>query len=192
MNRAERRKEELRERILVAAFELFLSQGVSATKIDEICERADIASRTFFNHFPTRQDMIRALAERRLLNLHDVVFARGEEPVPQRLVGVFDDIATTLVDSGETYREMIGEMMTAADYGSRRGSPFHETFVELVKDGLARGEIHTRHHPQIVADIIVGALFGAIVDWRVDTTYSLVTNLHDIGVALADLLVAEG
>jgi AcrR family transcriptional regulator len=191
MNRAERRKQELRERILVAAFELFLSQGVSATKIDEICERADIAGRTFFNHFPTRQDMIRALAERRLLNLHDVVFARVDEPVPQRLVGVFDDIAKTLVDSGETYREMIGEMMTAADYGSRRGSPFHETFVELVKDGLARGEIHTRHDPQIVADIVVGALFGAIVNWRVDATYSLVTNLHDLGSALADLLVAE-
>ena len=80
MNRAERRKNELRERILAAAFELFLSQGVSATRIDEICERADIASRTFFNHFPTRQDMVRALAESRLVNLHDVVFARSDEP----------------------------------------------------------------------------------------------------------------
>ena len=96
MNRAERRKAELRERILTSAFELFLSQGVSATRIDEICEHADIASRTFFNHFATRQDMIRALAERRLVNLHDVVFERSGEPIPQRLVGVFDDIATTL------------------------------------------------------------------------------------------------
>ncbi len=189
VNRAERRKNELRERILAAAFELFLSQGVSATRIDEICERADIASRTFFNHFPTRQDMVRALAESRLVNLHDVVFARSDEPIPQRLVGVFDDIATTLVDSGETYREMIGEMMAAADYGAQRGSPFHDTFVELVKDGLARGEIHTRHDPQIVADIIVGALSGALANWRVDTTYSLLTNLHNLGLALADLLV---
>ncbi len=191
MNRAERRKNELRERILAAAFELFLSQGVSVTRIDEICDRADIASRTFFNHFPTRRDMVRALAESRLVNLHDVVFARSDEPVPQRLVGVFDDIATTLVDSGETYREMIGEMMAAADYGAQRGSPFHETFVELVKDGLARGEIHTRHDPQIVADIVVGALSGAIVNWRVDTTYSLVTNLHNLGLALAGLLVGR-
>src|SRR3978361_1818526 len=82
VNRAERRKAEVRERILTAAFELFLSQGVSATKIDQICERADIASRTFFNHFPTRQDMIGALAERRLVNLHDVVFSRTTVPIP--------------------------------------------------------------------------------------------------------------
>ena len=192
MNRAERRKNELRERILAAAFELFLSQGVSVTRIDEICVRADIASRTFFNHFPTRRDMVRALAESRLVNLHDVVFARSDEPVPRRLVGVFDDIATTLVDSGETYREMIGEMMAAADYGAQRGSPFHDTFVELVKDGLARGEIHTRHDPQIVADIIVGSLSGALTNWRGDTTYSLETNLHNLGLALADLLVGNG
>ena len=192
MNRAERRKAELRERILTSAFELFLSQGVSATRIDEICEHADIASRTFFNHFATRQDMIRALADRRLVHLHDVVFERSGEPIPQRLVGVFDDIATTLADSGETYREMIGEMMSAADYGAQRGSPFHETFVELVKEGLARGEVHTRHDPQIVADIIVGALSGALGNWRTDTTYSLPTNLHKLGLALADLLVAGG
>ena len=67
----------MREKILAAAFELFLSQGVAATTIEEICERADVANRTFFNHFATRQDMIRALAERRLVNLHDVVFDRA-------------------------------------------------------------------------------------------------------------------
>jgi AcrR family transcriptional regulator len=190
MSRVERRKAEVRERILTAAFELFLSQGVSETRIDQICERADIADRTFFNYFPTRGEMVSALAERRLVNLHDVVFTRAAEPIPQRLVGVFDDIAATLVDSGETYREMIGEMMAAADYGAHRGSPFHDTFVELVKDGLARGELHTHHDPQILADIIVGALTGAIVNWRVDATYSLPTNLHNLGVALADLLTS--
>jgi AcrR family transcriptional regulator len=191
VNRFERRKNEIRERILTAAFDLFLSQGVSATKIEDVCERADIAVRTFFNHFPTRQDMVRALAERRLINLHDVVVARNAEPVDRRLMGVFDDIASTLVDSGETYRELIGEMMAAVDYGAQRGSPFHDTFVELVKDGVARGEIHTRQDPQIVADIIVGALSGAIANWRADTTYSLPTNLHDLGLALTEFLTGN-
>ena len=81
MNRLERRKREVREKILAAAFELFLSQGVAATTIEEICEHADVANRTFFNHFATRQDMIRALAERRLVNLHDVVFERADAPL---------------------------------------------------------------------------------------------------------------
>ena len=106
MNRLERRKLEVREKILAAAFDLFLGQGVAATTIEEICKRADVANRTFFNHFATRQDMIRALAERRLVNLHDVVFDRSDEAIPARLVGVFDDIAAALAKSGTVTLEL--------------------------------------------------------------------------------------
>ncbi|BBX64978.1 hypothetical protein MSAS_41520 [Mycobacterium saskatchewanense] len=188
MNRVERRKLEMREKILVAAFDLFLSKGVAATTIEEICEQADVANRTFFNHFATRGDMIRALAERRLVNLHDVVFDRAGEPIPARLIGVFDDIGTTLVSSGDTYRELIGEMMATTGYGIQRGFNLHETFAELIKEGVSRGEVTAGHDPETLADIIVGALSGGILNWTLDGTYSLPTNLHNLGVALAELL----
>jgi AcrR family transcriptional regulator len=191
VNRIDRRKVEVRDRILGAAFDLFLSQGVSATKLEDICERADVANRTFFNHFPTRQDMMRALAERRLLNLHDVVLDRSSEPVPARLVGLFDDIASALVASSDTYREVIAEMLASSGYGIQRGFALHDTFHELVKEGVARGEVSAKHDTQTLADIIVGALTGGIVNWTVDKTYSLPTGLHDLAVALADLLDAE-
>jgi AcrR family transcriptional regulator len=190
VNRLERRKLEVREKILAAAFELFLDKGVAATTIEEICDRADIANRTFFNHFATRQDMIRALAQRRLVNLHDVVFDRGDQPIPKRLVGVFDDIAAALVGTGDTYRELIGEMLATSGYGIQRGFNLHDTFVELVKEGVARGEVGARHDAETLADIIVGALSGGIINWTVDRTYSLETNLHNLGVALAELLSA--
>jgi AcrR family transcriptional regulator len=140
VNRHERRKLEVREKILATAFDLFLAQGAAATTIEEICERADVANRTFFNHFATRQDMIRALAERRLVNLPDVFFDRGDEAIPARLIGVF--------------------------------------------------EVSTRHDVETLADIIVGALSGGIVNRTVDRTYSLETNLHSLGIALAELLTA--
>src|SRR5260370_4051627 len=96
-NRTDRRKGEVRDRILEAAFELFLSQGIDATKIDAICERADVANRTFFNHFATRQDMIHALAEKRLLHLREVLLNRTDAAGPQRLIVVFAAIAARLV-----------------------------------------------------------------------------------------------
>jgi AcrR family transcriptional regulator len=185
----DRRKVEVRDRILGAAFDLFLVQGVSATKIEDICERADVANRTFFNHFATRQDMMRALAERRLLNLHDVVFDRASQPIPKRLVGLFDDIAAALVESSDTYREVIGEMLACTGYGIQRGSALHDTFLELVKEGVAGGQVTVHHDPQTLADIIVGSLIGGIVNWTVDKTYSLETGLHAVAVALAELLV---
>ena len=190
MNRTERRKREVKENILAAAFDLFLAQGLAATTIEDICERADVANRTFFNHFATRQDMMRALAERRLVNLHDVVFDRTDEAIPVRLVGVFDDIGAALAKSGDTYRELIGEMLATSGYSVQRGLNLHDTFVELVKEGVARGEVGARHGAETLADIIVGALSGSIVNWTVDRTYSLETNLHTLAVALADLLTA--
>src|SRR5260370_4415324 len=92
-NRTDRRKGEVRDRILDAAFELFLSQGIDATKIDAICERADVANRTFFNHFATRQDMIHALAEKRLLHLREVLLNRTDAAVTERRNGRFGQLA---------------------------------------------------------------------------------------------------
>jgi AcrR family transcriptional regulator len=184
----DRRKQEVRDRILGAAFDLFLDQGVSATTIEDICERADVANRTFFNHFSTRHDMMRALAEVRLLNLRDVVFDRANEPIPDRVIGLFDDIAATLGKSGDTYRELIAELLAAAGYGIQRGFALHETFLGLVKEGVARGEVSVRHDAQTLADIIAGALTGGIVNWTVDKTYSIESGFHDLAVALADLL----
>jgi len=187
----DRRKQEVRNRIISAAFDLFLAKGVAGTTIEDICERADVANRTFFNHFPTRHEMMRALADERLLNLHDVVFDRADQPIPARIVGLFDDIAATLGGSSDTYRELIAEMLSAAGYGIQRGFALHVTFLELVKEGVARGDVTTRHDAQTLADIIVGTLTGGIVNWTVDKTYSIESGFHDLAVALADLLSAE-
>jgi AcrR family transcriptional regulator len=191
MNRTDRRKLEVRDRLLQAAFDLFLAQGVDATTIEQICARADVANRTFFNHFATRQEMIRALAEKRLLNLHDVLFARSSQPIPERIVGVFGDVATTLLETGDTYRSMIGAMLVTTGAGTERGFGLHHTFVELIKDGVARGEVTSAHDPQTLADIVVGALVVSIVNWTIDGAYCLDTGLHDAAAAVADLLAGE-
>jgi AcrR family transcriptional regulator len=191
MNRTDRRKLEVRDRILQAAFDLFLSQGIEATTIEDICGRADVANRTFFNHFASRQDMIRALAERRLLNMHDVLLHRSTQPIPERIVGVFSDVAATLLESGDTYRVMIGAMLITTGAGTERGFGLHDTFLELVKEGVASGAVSAKHDPHTLADVIVGALVVSIVNWTVDRAYCLDTGLHDAAVAVADLLVSE-
>jgi AcrR family transcriptional regulator len=190
VSRADRRKLEMRERILGAAFDLFLQQGVKPTTIEDICERADIANRTFFNHFPARQDMLRALAEGRLADTFDIVGERTARPVPKRLIEAFDEIGLALVTSGDTYRDVIGEMAATVGYAVHRGAGLHDTFLELINEGITRGEVGTRHDAQTLTDIIVAALWGGIVNWTGDRTYALGTNLHNLGMALADLLTA--
>src|SRR5262245_45240979 len=62
-SRRERRVREMHDRILKAAMDLFEARGVEAVKVDDICASADIAQKTFFNHFPTKQHLVREIAE---------------------------------------------------------------------------------------------------------------------------------
>ena len=63
LTRRERRKLELRGRILEAARELFAEQGFGETRVADVCERADIAQKTFFNYFPSKLDLLREIAQ---------------------------------------------------------------------------------------------------------------------------------
>ena len=188
MNRLDRRKLEIRERILSAAYQSFLERGVADTTLEDICERADVANRTFFNHFPTRIDMMRALSERRLAELQDVIFEGSTAPTPAHLISLFDRIAGQMVDLGEKYREVVGEMVNSTGYAVPRGSSLHSSFVQLIKDGVARGDVLANDDPTILADIVVGTLSGAVVNWASDDTYSLTSNMHDLAVSLSKTL----
>ncbi|MHB1092216.1 TetR/AcrR family transcriptional regulator [Thiobacillus sp.] len=49
-----------RERILHAAHELFYRDGVRATGVDRVIAESGVAKVTFYRHFPSKSDLIRA------------------------------------------------------------------------------------------------------------------------------------
>lgn len=52
--------EETRRRIVEATFALHAEQGIAATSMKQIAERAGVAIGTVYHHFPTYEDAIRA------------------------------------------------------------------------------------------------------------------------------------
>ena len=54
LGRREKRKQEIRQRIEDAAYQLFQQQGIEDTSIEEICVEADVARRTFYGHFTNK------------------------------------------------------------------------------------------------------------------------------------------
>jgi AcrR family transcriptional regulator len=47
-----------RERLVVAAVDLFTEQGYDATTVTQIAERAGVTKSTFFRHFPDKRDVL--------------------------------------------------------------------------------------------------------------------------------------
>jgi len=50
----ERKKQQTRTAIHEAAYRLVDEHGLEGTTIDQICQEADVSSRTFFNYFPSK------------------------------------------------------------------------------------------------------------------------------------------
>src|SRR5688500_10682905 len=54
----ERKKQRTRELIIERALELFDARGFEHVTIADIAEAADIAPRTFFSYFPSKDDVV--------------------------------------------------------------------------------------------------------------------------------------
>jgi AcrR family transcriptional regulator len=54
----ERKKQKTRDAIQREALRLFAAQGYSATTIEQIAAAAEISPSTFFNYFPTKEDVV--------------------------------------------------------------------------------------------------------------------------------------
>jgi AcrR family transcriptional regulator len=72
----ERKRRETRDRITQAAMALFLEQGFDATTVDEIATDANVSKRSFFDYFPTKEDVVAAWQDAFSATLTDAVKAR--------------------------------------------------------------------------------------------------------------------
>ncbi len=54
----ERKKERTRQQIADAAMRLFLARGFDAVTVVEIAQAADVAEKTVYNYFPTKEDLV--------------------------------------------------------------------------------------------------------------------------------------
>jgi AcrR family transcriptional regulator len=58
IGRRERKKAQTRQALIDAAWDLFQERGYTATTIEDITERVDVSSRTFFRYFPSKEAVV--------------------------------------------------------------------------------------------------------------------------------------
>jgi len=192
--RRDRRKLEMRARILEAAGELFAEQGFGETRVVDICERADIAQKTFFNHFPTKLDMLREIAnagvEQLMLEIEDA--RRADIGTPERIARFFDAVASHITEAGPWNRELLVELvhLISGDAAERsvQVRRLQAAFRGIVDDGLAIGDVTRRHDPQALTEMILGAYYVLIFNYANVDDYPVRERAHAAARILADAL----
>jgi len=167
LSRRERRKREVRERIMVAAMDRFVAQGFDATTVDQIAEDADVAQKTFFNYFPTKQDLFRQLAEDRIDELQEILEEEreAEASTPEKLAHCFVRLSELIEQRGELGRDLVLEVMRARSLGDTGEdiSRLHQSFGAILRDGQGAGDVRTDHPVQFLTEMVVGC-FGAVMN----------------------------
>jgi len=191
--RRERRKLELHKRILEAAVELFDAQGVSRTTVAQISERADVAHKTFFNHFATKQDLLREIALQSTETFLADILEMCEKPASTaaRLARVFGMIVDNIEAAGPMHRELLTELIYAHHEAGTEGEQqraIHDTFELVVEKGRTGGDVSSAHSVESQANLVLGNFYVLMFNWAHVDGYPLRERAGEAAALLADAL----
>lgn len=150
-----------RERLLHEAEVLFGEVGVTAP-LDELARRAEVSSATLYRHFPSREEIIRALVERLGARLDDT-FANKVLTAPtagERVEQLVLETASILIHYPASRPVIIAMQQLDPEWvpGARFQAPVEQMVAEAKDEGVLR-------HDVLAQDITMAALmigsFGA-------------------------------
>jgi AcrR family transcriptional regulator len=182
--RRERRKQEIHDRLLDAARGLFEQKGFEATTVDEICTRADLAQKTFFNHFPTKHHVVREIAEAFLDDLGALVEEARVQPgrAADRLAYLFARAGEEALRAGPRHKELLVEVARVAQVdgsGPEKTRRLHGAFGALLADGAAAAELTTHHDVAFLTEMVVGAFIAILLNWQSLEDYPLREHMEE-------------
>jgi AcrR family transcriptional regulator len=196
LSRRERRKREVRDRIMRAAMKRFIRQGFDDTRVDEIAQDADVAQKTFFNYFPTKQDLFHQLAEERIDELQEILEEErsGAGSTRQKLEHCFVRLSELLEERGLLARDLILEAMRARPPGMTGEdiTKLHTAFGAILRDGQVRGDVRTDHPIEFLTEMVVGG-FGAVMNnWVNIRDYPVKDRLAQTAAFLGEAISPKG
>lgn len=176
--RRERKKQELRQRIFDAAFQLFLEHGFEKTTVEQIATRADVGKGTVFNYFPRKQSFLAAVADDWIARLTDELGSvdRWVGTTREQLERVFRFLTELGVRNPALSRLALSESLRYMG-----GAPSTERLTEeppvrrlqaitrtVLRSGQRAGEIRADVNVEYAAVLIESAFFRTLARWLRD------------------------
>lgn len=164
--RRERKKAETRAKIFRAALRLVRKRGFDAVTIDDICTAADVAKRTFFLHFPTKDALVREYGTQiRALVTETLLGETGSAESRLRLA--VRVMAARARENAEIVQLAVGEAFSGNAAGEvlDEGRTLALDLAEIVRDGQKSGEIRAGIDARIVSGAIVSTYLSLVAEW---------------------------
>jgi AcrR family transcriptional regulator len=135
-----------RDRVLKTAYETFASEGLSVP-LDEIARRAGVGAGTVYRHFPTKDDLFRAVIEDRMGQIVADGQARLSGPDPGH--ALFDVLRELVLTWGAQDRGLVDALAREGLGWGSAGQAAEAEFMALLGDlldaaqlaGTARAEV---------------------------------------------------
>lgn len=163
-SRRDRKKKEMEEKILQAALALFRIQGLESTTVDEITEKADVGRGTFFNYFPTKDDLFLRISERVVAEMASFL-----EKQWRRLGDTYEVMKgffVFLAEKVQAYPELFERTalrMIRASFPAR--SSWADLLTLLLKEGQKRGDVRPDIDAREMAEIVTAVGLHTILAW---------------------------
>jgi len=193
LGRRERRKLEVRGRILEASVERFQENGIEGTTVGEICELADVAQKTFFNHFQSKRELLREIArdgvEKLLVSIEEA--RKDGSTSAERIERFFEAVAEHADEAGPMQRELLSEIVHIGHEsgdGPEQARKLHDAFATIVRDGLAEGDLTRRHSPETLTEMLMGGYYVLMFNWANLDDYPLHARALETARFLVDAM----
>jgi AcrR family transcriptional regulator len=161
----ERKKQKTRDSIQRTALRLFEKQGYEQTTIEQIAAAVEISPSTFFNYFPTKEDVV-------LYDAYDPLAIRmflerpKDEPVNVGIRQVLEGLAATferdehmILARGRLIMEVPELRARLWDEVERTQGMLAQMLAE--RTGRARGDFELR----VTARVVTAAMLEATLEW---------------------------
>ncbi|MUL44547.1 TetR/AcrR family transcriptional regulator [Mycobacterium sp. CBMA293] len=161
-----------RARVLEVAYQTFADEGFSVP-IDEIARRAGVGAGTVYRHFPTKDDLYRAVIEDRLQSVTDagraclasdapgdalfdflrsmVRWGETDQGLVDALAGLGIDVNTLVPDVEAEFLALVGELLAA---GQRAGTVRPDVSPAEVKALLVAVQAAQRYNPDAAERVV--------------------------------------
>jgi AcrR family transcriptional regulator len=186
----ERKKQQTRQAIHRAAMELFAERGFDATTIADIASAADIAPRTFFSYFASKEEVVFAGFEE--------LYAEFDRVMSERPPGTtaLDALRTWIVDAARRFApdpeherleaRLVGESPSVAACDLQHMKRLETRLAEAVAVDL--GEPPDALRPRLVAATTIAAMQATKEASMSDDPEAIEAMLDDPMTVLDDAL----